>query len=471
MSPIEAGSEKLSMFGFTPYEAKVYLACVKLGLTTPASIAKLTGIRREEVYRTLPRLEKAGFAERVLGRPVRIKAIPPKEALSLFVRRREEETRRELSDLNRRMEEFLASFKPEEHGTTNDNSQSHFVLVSEKETVATRIALLIPKVTTAIDIADSSPNILRFVLDHGDILREAAKRGVKIRILTDCPNDDELIPRALQKQIPSKSVSLRYLDDVPSRYLLLDQKQVLMATSIDGSLSDNKSLWSDDRNLVDLIRSNFEDLVTKSSDWKQFRLMPFEKMDRALRGMKPRDHAILVYGTLNAKHKTLFRYLDIGLKKGEATRYVCSEESCDDIREAMNQQGIDVGRYESTGALGIIDYTDLYIRNGRFSLEDVMTSWDKIYRETASGGFKGLRVTGEMACFLKHSLVNELISYERALHTTLETPMMAICAYNANALAATENPIDVYSELMRAHGKVLFEDSGIADGKIEIRKA
>lgn len=469
MSTIEAGSKKLTSFGLTPYEAKVYLACVRLGLSTPGGIAKLTGIRREEVYRTLPRLEKAGFTERVLGRPVKVKALPPREALSLLVKRREEEARREVSDMNTRMEEFLASFTPEEEGSVADDSQSHFVLVSEKDSVATRVDLLVRKATTAIDVADSSSNILRFILDHGDILREAAKRNVKIRILTDCPRDEQLIPTALQKQVPGKSVSLRYLEGVPNRYLLLDQNQVLMATSRDGDLSDSKSLWTDDGNLVDLIRSNFNDLARKSVDWKQFRRTPFEKMERALEDMKPRDHAILVYDTLEAKHKTLFRYVAIGLRKGEAARYICSEESCDEIKRSMSQQGIDVDGNERTGALGIIDYTDFYIKNGRFSLEDVMSSWDRIYRETAAGGFSGLRVTGETTCFMKHSLVNELVSYEKALHTVLDVPMIAICAYNANVLSATENAIDVYSELVRAHGKVLFADSGIADGKIEIR--
>jgi len=64
-----------------------------------------------------------------------------------------------------------------------------------------------------------------------------------------------------------------------------------------------------------------------------------------------------------------------------------------------------------------------------------------------------------------------LVEYERSLHRVLELPMTAICAYNAQMLAKARNPINLYTELVRAHGAVLF--AGVDDqlGKIEIRKA
>jgi hypothetical protein len=68
-------------------------------------------------------------------------------------------------------------------------------------------------------------------------------------------------------------------------------------------------------------------------------------------------------------------------------------------------------------------------------------------------------------------MIPELIQYEQALHTFLDIPMTAICAYSADMLARIDNPIDVYSELVKAHGKVLFAGKDSIMGRIEIRKA
>ncbi|MHA1943640.1 MAG: helix-turn-helix domain-containing protein, partial [Candidatus Thorarchaeota archaeon] len=53
LSNLDDSIKTLSDFGLTPYEAKIYITIVKLGLTTASKIAKVAEIRREEVYRTL----------------------------------------------------------------------------------------------------------------------------------------------------------------------------------------------------------------------------------------------------------------------------------------------------------------------------------------------------------------------------------------------------------------------------------
>jgi len=74
-----------------------------------------------------------------------------------------------------------------------------------------------------------------------------------------------------------------------------------------------------------------------------------------------------------------------------------------------------------------------------------------------------------MACFFKHNLVRELIEYEKTLHKVLDIPMIAICAYNANILNKSKDPINLYSELARAHGTVLFTGIDNKLGRMEIR--
>ncbi len=149
--------------------------------------------------------------------------------------------------------------------------------------------------------------------------------------------------------------------------------------------------------------------------------------------------------------------------------YVASDENPSQIREAMKRFGIRVGEHEETGALHIFGYEEVYILDGKFSTSMTINLWNKLYKEALKNGFKGLRITGEMACFFKHNLIQELIEYEKALHRVLDIPIIAICAYNANMLNKTDDPINLYTELARKHATVLFTGLDSKLGRMEIR--
>jgi len=306
-------------------------------------------------------------------------------------------------------------------------------------------------------------------LTFADEILSAKHRDVEIRIITEYPDNANLIPDSMRKHLPEDSFDIRYSDELPGSYILFDRYQALITTSSGNATPGERCLWTDDPSLVGIVQKDFDKLLRESIDWKEFKVTSDDKLMRILKHLKPRDHVILIYESREAKRNTLFSYVAKGLRKGEAATYICSEESPDEIREAMNQFGIDVEIYEKQGALRILPYTEMYIRDGIFDLDEVMEIWSEIYNEAMSKGFGGMRVTGEMSCFMKHNLVEELIEYEHALHTVLDIPMMAICAYNSEVLTQVDNPIDVYSELVKAHGKVLFAGKDKSIGKIEIR--
>ena len=50
----------LSDFGLTHNQAKVYIAVVQLGIASVSQVSKISKVRREGIYKTLPKLEKMG---------------------------------------------------------------------------------------------------------------------------------------------------------------------------------------------------------------------------------------------------------------------------------------------------------------------------------------------------------------------------------------------------------------------------
>jgi hypothetical protein len=183
--------------------------------------------------------------------------------------------------------------------------------------------------------------------------------------------------------------------------------------------------------------------------------------------MHAKDHAILFYSNRQDKHQILFTYLKAGLDAGEAAIYVASEETTDEIARAMKDFGVNVEQYEKTGGLRIMDYREWYIIKGEFNVGRIFSLWEKSLQDALAAGYKGLRVTGEMSCFFKHHMLNELIVYERALHRELQIPMEAICAYDDSIVLRgieEDRYLKLYLDLITAHGTILFagpEEAGI----------
>ncbi|NIQ04485.1 MAG: hypothetical protein GWO20_01770 [Candidatus Korarchaeota archaeon] len=267
-------------------------------------------------------------------------------------------------------------------------------------------------------------------------------------------------------------MKVRYTDQPIGHCVIRDYTEAIMATSKEPTVGETPYLWTDDENLVGLLQRNFESIWHASTDVEaiQTEAVP-EKIEQFLRNLRPTNHVIFVYNSLEAKHQVLFNYIRSGLENGEAAAYIASEEDPKQIRDSMKRLRFDVEKYEKAGALKIFGYEDFYIIDGKFSITTTMNLWKKLYNEALKQGFNGLRVTGEMTCFFKHKLVEQLIEYERAVHRVFDIPLIAICAYNANMVMKADNPIDLYNELLKAHGKILFTGVDEKLGKIEIRQA
>lgn len=172
--------------------------------------------------------------------------------------------------------------------------------------------------------------------------------------------------------------------------------------------------------------------------------------------MRLKEHVVLLYTEVRDKHDVLFTYLKTGLEKGEAAVYVASQETTEQIKQAMREFSIDVEIYEDKGALKVFDYKDWYLIEGKFSCERTLDLWRKLVDESESKGFKGLRITGETACFFRNNMLDELIEYEEALHKVLDIPMTAICAYDSKILVEKEEWFNVLIELLNTHSTAIM---------------
>ena len=471
MMSLEENAKMLSSFGLTHNQAKVYIAIAQLGIASVSQVSKASKVRREDVYRIMPKLEKMGLIEKILGNPTKIRAMPVEEGLSILIKREQDIANKRASALMAKKDDFLKHFKAYKMKPICE--EAHFALIPQREGTINRELTMVKNAEKEIDIITSRGKFIQIFTNFAEPFKKAVRKGVRVRIILDISEHDDSILRFVEEYKSfGTSFDLKYKDQPSSHYLIVDYKQALVSTSTEVLIGENPCLWTDDNNLVGLVQKNFEGTWHASVDMKNIETSAVaEKVIRYVRHLRPTNHVIFLYKSLEAKHNVLFNYVKAGLEKGEAAVYIASEENPSEIRDAMKRFGIEVEKHEKTGALRILGYNDHYIIEGKFNVQTTMGLWNKIYNEVMTKGFKGCRVTGEMACFFKHNLIQELIEYERALHSVLSIPIIGVCAYNANMVIKASNPLDLYNELLKAHGTVLFTGVDNKLGRIEIRKA
>ncbi len=469
MLSLDENAEILAGFGLTRNQAKVYISVAKLGIASINQISKASKVRREDIYRILPKLERMGLVEKLLGKPTKVRAAPAEDALSILIEREQRMAKKRVNALETKREAFLKHFNS--FRMKSESEEAHFALVPQRIGIINKEMNMIRKAQSTIDIITSRDKFRQFFINHEEALEKAIEKRTKVRMILNVTDHENSIVTIMQEYESLKApLYLKYTDHPSSHYLIVDSAEALIATSTEATMGRNPYLWTDDDSLIGLLQKNFESIWHSSVDLKAIETEALsERMIHYLKDLKPTNHAIFLYDSPEAKHNVLFNYLKIGLENGEAGVYVTSEENPSQIREAMEKFGIHVEKYEKTGALTICGYEDIYLAGGEFDVATTMNSWSKLYNGALKKGFKGLRVTGETAWFFRRKLVPELVEYEKSLHTVLNIPMIAICAYDTKLLIKASNPMDLYNEFLKAHGTILFSGIDKQLGRMEIR--
>ena len=473
MSSLDQLAKRLSDFGITFNQARVYITAAQMGIASIKEISKKSNVPREEIYRLLPKLEKLGLLEKILGKPIKVKATPFGAVLSLLIKREKDMNSQRLSKLKAEKGKLLKDMQKLE--IKNDSEgKAHFTLISHRDAIIQKIFSMIDTAEKTVDLAISRDQFIHFFTSHMPLIKKNLSRGLNFRVVLEkCEYDDSVNTVLKEFSSSGLSFSVRFVDQQLNSYFVVDYKEALVATSMKSvGLGNLHHLWTDESNLVELIAKNFE--VTWSSSENEIAVKDENADQRlilALNSLKPTNHVVFFYGSLEAKYNVLCNFLKIGLENGEAVAYIVSEEDLGNIRETMKRFGIDVDKSEKKGALRILGYNEYYFVDGKFNIQTTNRLFKKMYDNALKKGFMGFRIFGETACFFHKNRYDELIEIERTAKRTLDLPIIAMCAYNLKLFDKARNPIDLYNELIKTHSIALYSKSDKHLGKLEIREA
>jgi sugar-specific transcriptional regulator TrmB len=255
----DENTELLLGLGLTLNQAKVYLAILKLEKTTVGQVANYSKVRREDVYRILPSLEKMGLVERLLGKPTEIRATLIADSLALLLAEEKNKADERLTGMRSMVQKLsLKEWKQPPPG-----EESIYVLIAEKKSILAKTSSLInnsrKEVALIADKARLMPILAHFSDDYG----LAIKKGAQVRLIFegDCP--DVLLKEQVKKIIGTASVQIRFHHEPLNHFIMSDDKEALITASKESGLGESPSLWTNNCNLIGVLRTSFE------SDWEK----------------------------------------------------------------------------------------------------------------------------------------------------------------------------------------------------------
>ncbi|MGB9636524.1 MAG: TrmB family transcriptional regulator [Thermoplasmata archaeon] len=220
---------KLEELGLSPYEAKAYLGLIRGGEITAIQVSEISGVPKTRVYDILMTLERKGFCQSHPGKVTKYLAIAPEIALKGYI----ETMKQQLNEtINRRV--TTANFLMEKlknigSELVREATSSEFVWVlKDPNTIAASYADTARGAELEIITLEKAPYAPSEVQYFATF--EALEKGVKVRSIYQS-DPESLNPKIIQlvKILHRKGGDIRFIENVPCKFALFDNKEVWLA--------------------------------------------------------------------------------------------------------------------------------------------------------------------------------------------------------------------------------------------------
>lgn len=260
----------LIRFGLFSRQAETYLFLLENGPKTAGQISEGTGGNRSDIYRILNELLECDLIEKNLASDRKTLFIPtsPKEAIQRLLTTK----MKEIDELSKIMDEItkqLESIKQKPKEKIESKKTSKMLLRVIGETCAyDTLKKMLRNAKQEIDITINSRSLsLWFAKGIDELLKDAAKREVKVRIITN-------IKKEKFNELNTYNIfcKIKYTENTISTSCIIDGKEILMGALTKDILDNDRYdayLATSEQGLVETLKTFFERTWETAIDTKE----------------------------------------------------------------------------------------------------------------------------------------------------------------------------------------------------------
>jgi len=259
---LEKTGKELALFGVTNTQAKIYIGLSVLGVASASEIASLSEVRREEVYRVMPELEKLGLVTRKLETPRRFLAIEVKTALETLINIKRKAMEKEIVNLRQRKVELIAQLKTTTKSKTEEQSSTE--VFSEHMSVLAKLVQMIKKARRRIMLVSSLDEVGTVLLRKIEKTIEMGKNQISTQIIIDNSwlNETHTL-KLMRSKMADKQIELRHVEMLPFNLLIVDEEEAIWG-EFQPRNAGSKIFLTNNQTQIGLVKMAFNNLWEQS---------------------------------------------------------------------------------------------------------------------------------------------------------------------------------------------------------------
>jgi sugar-specific transcriptional regulator TrmB len=251
MNPPREHVSTLVELGLSKSQAKVYLALFKSNNPNARTISTISGISRPDVYRVLGTLKDAGLVEKIISKPEKFHALSIGELVSTLLERRKRTTEK-LHNKAIRLAQNLEMKQP-----TEEVEHGRYCLSSGLKPVTRYYLRDLTETQKSKDCVLDRKRLLFVINRYFEHMKEVAKKGVKIRFITNIPEDKEFA-QIIQTLNEVDFCELKFTLKVPRAGIDIFDRRVVHFISSSSDFENPEVLRVTNADIVDLAQDFFE---------------------------------------------------------------------------------------------------------------------------------------------------------------------------------------------------------------------
>ncbi|MBI5378441.1 MAG: TrmB family transcriptional regulator [Thaumarchaeota archaeon] len=250
--------DRLSKFGLTSNQAKVYIFLGKFGSKTAPEVCKMLKIPRTETYHLLTTLQNKGIVAATFQHPIKFSALPLDKTVWTLVNAERERVK----GLEKQEGDIVNLWNdiPDFTGVITETKEDKFQILQGVNQINSKILEMITSPEKEISILGSEKDFLR--LYHSDFLELLNNSKISFNLLTSCTDKvlyifDE-VDRTKVKRMPNDVKENLY-------FMIKDDVEMLFFTRNANQQSQNAAaMWTDSNAMIHSMRLLFDSIWSRS---------------------------------------------------------------------------------------------------------------------------------------------------------------------------------------------------------------
>ena len=256
----------LRRLGLTEYEARIYLALIRMGPKKASELSYFGQVPRTKTYGAIRELERKGLLRIIPGKPDLYAPAAPSEHLLPVVTKLNREVK-ESEDIVQSLAVLFESSKYTKQYVIPEDVKEFWRIDGRKD-ILRKLTEILRDSTKSINYATSAWGLVRAYKAHSEVLEEAKNRGVVVRLLSQISSENSAVAKEFSEILELRQIAKPF----GGTFVSVDSRQLVVIDSKPEDLKTDRgfdrAIWTTNKLIAEVHDELFEQMWSTLPQFK-----------------------------------------------------------------------------------------------------------------------------------------------------------------------------------------------------------